>query len=259
MGNASRKLGDAPHERTGLSPREVKLVQDSWHAFCRDNREYGVVLFLSMFVKHPEYLRLFPNYRGKPMGTLKDDPVFRAHGCAIGFHLTSMVDSLNDPDIFEVLARKNGARHLKFKSVTPAHFEGMGACLLGALRAKKELMTPDAVEAWGKFLTAFVAIVKNVYDEAAAQCLETGGTMASSHVAQDEASVGAASGNASTAMATTASTTPKKKRGNRKPSARRIVGSPTRRPEDETKATSPKEDGKHKDTLPQGKKEMSRA
>ncbi|KAH9377462.1 hypothetical protein HPB48_006294 [Haemaphysalis longicornis] len=154
MGNATRKLGDAPDEHTGLSPRQVKLVQDSWHAFCRDNREYGVLLFLSMFVKHPEYLKLFPNFRGKPVGTLKDDPVFRAHGCAIGYHMTSMVDSLNEPATFEVLARRNGTEHLKRKGVKPAHFEVMGGCLVDVLRAKNEkLMTPDTVEAWGKFLT----------------------------------------------------------------------------------------------------------
>ncbi|KAK8772824.1 hypothetical protein V5799_012645, partial [Amblyomma americanum] len=153
MGNASRKAGELPDEHTGLKENEVNLIQDTWRNFCKDNREYGVLLFLSMFVKHPEYLNMFRNFRGKAVAKLKDDPAFRAHGCSIGYHLTSMVESLHDPATFEVLVRRNATEHLRRKGVKPYHFEVMGQCLVDVLQAKDEKhITPAAVEAWGKFL-----------------------------------------------------------------------------------------------------------
>ncbi|KAH7956612.1 hypothetical protein HPB52_011032 [Rhipicephalus sanguineus] len=65
MGNAPRKLGEVPDEHTGLTEAEMVLVQESWRSFCDHYRDYGVLIFLSMFAKHPEYLPMFLNFRGK--------------------------------------------------------------------------------------------------------------------------------------------------------------------------------------------------
>ncbi|XP_077534397.1 globin-like [Haemaphysalis longicornis] len=152
MGNASHKLGGVPDEHTGLTPNQVNLVQQTWSTYCSSHHEYGKKLFLSMFAKHPDYLALFPNFCDKPQTALKDDPLFRAHTCAIGYHLTSMVDSLNEPATFEILARQNAAEHVNRKGVQPVHFEAMGDCVVDVLRVSdKRHMTPDAVEAWRKF------------------------------------------------------------------------------------------------------------
>ncbi|KAH9377461.1 hypothetical protein HPB48_006295 [Haemaphysalis longicornis] len=153
MGNASRKLGDIPDEHSGMTEQQMKLLKDTWHKFCDNNREYGVLLFLSLFIKHPELLSMFRHFKGKPVSALMDDPMFRAHGCAIGYHITALVDSLGDPAKFEILARQNAREHLKRKGVKPAHFEVMGEVMVGVLKAKEERsMTPAAVEAWEKFL-----------------------------------------------------------------------------------------------------------
>lgn len=168
MGNASRKLGDIPDEQSGMTEKEMKLLKDTWHRFCDNNREYGVFLFLSLFIKHPELQPMFPHFKGKPVSALKDDPMFRAHGCAIGYHITSLVDSLGDPAKFEVLARRNATDHLKRKGVKPYHFEVLGQCMVDVLQSKDEKhMTPAAVEAWQKFLSYFVAIIKDVFEQAA--------------------------------------------------------------------------------------------
>ncbi|XP_077532370.1 globin-like [Haemaphysalis longicornis] len=154
MGNASRKLGDIPDEQSGMTEKQMKAIKDTWHRFCDNNREYGVFLFLSLFIKHPEFLPMFPHFKGKPVSALKDDPMFRAHGCAIGYHITSLVDSLGDPAKFEVLARRNATDHLKRKGVKPSHFEVLGQCMVDVLQSKDEkYMTPEAVEAWQKFLS----------------------------------------------------------------------------------------------------------
>ncbi|KAH9376545.1 hypothetical protein HPB48_001669 [Haemaphysalis longicornis] len=126
-----------------MTEKQMKAIKDTWHRFCDNNREYGVFLFLSLFIKHPEFLPMFPHFKGKPVSALKDDPMFRAHGCAIGYHITSLVDSLGDPAKFEVLARRNATDHLKRKGVKPSHFEVLGQCMVDVLQSKDEkYMTP---------------------------------------------------------------------------------------------------------------------
>ncbi|XP_075539519.1 uncharacterized protein LOC142574282 [Dermacentor variabilis] len=170
MGNASRKTGELPDKVSGMTENQKNLIRSTWRTFRNDNREYGVLMFLSLFVKHPEFLPMFHNFRSKHVATLKDDPAFRAHGCAVGYHLTSMVENLTDPATFEVLVRRNATEHLRRKGVTPHHFELMGECVLDVLQAKEErIMTPAAVEAWKKFLSYMVAIIKDVFDKAAVE------------------------------------------------------------------------------------------
>ncbi|KAK8777973.1 hypothetical protein V5799_020685, partial [Amblyomma americanum] len=130
MGNASRRSGELRDEQTGLTEREMKLIKDTWHSLCEQNR---VLLFLSLFVKHPEYPPMSENFRCKHVAQLKDDPAFRAHGCAIGYHLSSMVDSLGH-------LRGAGAPQ---RDRTPApqgpfHFGVLGQCLVDGLQAKDE-------------------------------------------------------------------------------------------------------------------------
>ncbi|XP_054923091.1 hemoglobin subunit alpha-D-like [Dermacentor andersoni] len=159
MGNAQRKTGEIPDEMTGLTENQKKLVQATWRSFTSHNREYGPLVFLSLFVKHPEYLRMFRNFRSKSVSQLKDDPIFRAHGCSIGYHVTSMVESLGDPAALEVLVRRNATEHLRRKGVKPYHFEILGQCLVDVLQAREErLMTPEAIEGWGKFLAVSLRV-----------------------------------------------------------------------------------------------------
>ncbi|KAH9378055.1 hypothetical protein HPB48_010607 [Haemaphysalis longicornis] len=154
MGNASRKAGDLPEEESGLTENQMKLIKDTWHRFCDRTPESGVLVFVWLFAQHPEFVELFPSFRSKPLRTFKDDPAFRAHGCAIGYHISSLVDSLGDPAQFEVLVRRNATEHLKRDGVQPHHFEVMGNCLVDLLHSQDEKrMTPAAIEAWQKLLS----------------------------------------------------------------------------------------------------------
>ncbi|KAK8785989.1 hypothetical protein V5799_007646 [Amblyomma americanum] len=113
MGNNHRKNGEFPDKLTGLTVHEVNLVQQTWRKFSNENPEYGVLLFLAMFLKHPENIPLFQPFRGKTVAVLEEDPTFRAHGCSIGYHITSLVESLRDPATFEILVRRNSNEHLR--------------------------------------------------------------------------------------------------------------------------------------------------
>ncbi|XP_070383525.1 uncharacterized protein [Dermacentor albipictus] len=44
----------------------------------REREDYGVILFTSLFVKHPEYHLLFKKFRANNLSALKKDPKFRS-------------------------------------------------------------------------------------------------------------------------------------------------------------------------------------
>ncbi|KAL3200183.1 hypothetical protein MRX96_043595 [Rhipicephalus microplus] len=163
MGDGARKTGELSNTVSGLTENEKNLIESTWRAFCSNNREYGLLLFLSLFVRHPEYLSMFRTFRAK-------HPPFRAHGCAIGYHLTSMVENILDPATLEVLVRRNTTAHLRRQGIRPRHFEVMGEIVIDVLQATEErLMTPAAVDAWKKFLSYMVLIIADVFDKAAAE------------------------------------------------------------------------------------------
>ncbi|KAK8769777.1 hypothetical protein V5799_020686 [Amblyomma americanum] len=131
MGAALRK--EVPDPRTGLIDRERRAIQGSWKKFMAANRDYGVIIFSAMFLAHPEYIELFRKFRGKSITQLQDDPEFRAHGCAVGYQLTSMVDSVADSVLLEALIRKNAIAHLERAGVHPFHFQVRGLGHLGPI------------------------------------------------------------------------------------------------------------------------------
>ncbi|XP_075739995.1 uncharacterized protein LOC142785399 [Rhipicephalus microplus] len=144
MGNEPRETGELPDAIPGLTENEKNLFESTWHAFCSNNRDYGVLLFLSRFVRQPEYLPMFRNFRAK-------HPVFREHRCVIGYHLTCIVVNILDPATFEVLVRRNATEHHRRQDTRLRPFE---VVVIDVLQAEEErLMTPAAVDAWEKFLS----------------------------------------------------------------------------------------------------------
>ncbi|KAL3200184.1 hypothetical protein MRX96_043596 [Rhipicephalus microplus] len=160
MGDGPREMGELPHTIPGLTENEKNLIESTWRAFCSNNCEYGVLLFLSMFVRHPEYLPMFRNFRAKHLA-------IREHRCVIGYHLMSMVENILDPATFEVLVRRNATEHLRRQGVRLRPFEVIVIDVLEA--EEKRLITPAAVDAWEKFLSYMVTIIADVFDKAASE------------------------------------------------------------------------------------------
>ncbi|KAH9368428.1 hypothetical protein HPB48_012642 [Haemaphysalis longicornis] len=138
-------------EGTRMSSRERKMVRDSWRTFCKKNPDYGVLMFLGMFTKHPEYLQLFQHFKDKDIRTLPNDPKFRAHAYAVGHQLSAIVECLEEPDVVTELIRKNATSHLKRAGVKPAHFQSLFWAALEEMTAShSSMMTPSVVAAWEK-------------------------------------------------------------------------------------------------------------
>lgn len=155
-----------PDPVTGMTERERRAVEQTWSQFVKANPEYGVVVFSALFEHHPDYLKLFPAFRGKQLQELEHDAKFRAHGCAVGYQLSSMVDSMRDPVLLDALIRKNATAHLERKGVGPFHFQSLGKVVIEVLKSEEEkTMTPVAVEGWEKLFALMLNITLKVYEE----------------------------------------------------------------------------------------------
>ncbi|KAL1476458.1 hypothetical protein MTO96_036479 [Rhipicephalus appendiculatus] len=121
MGSAFRK--EVPDPRTHLTERERSVVTHTWKRFQGAHKDYGELIFLTMFSRHPDYLQLFRHFKDKSIDELPADAQFRAHACAVAYQLSSMVDSVHDSVLLEALIRKNAMSHLERPGVHPFHFQ----------------------------------------------------------------------------------------------------------------------------------------
>ncbi|KAH9372632.1 hypothetical protein HPB48_016324 [Haemaphysalis longicornis] len=136
---------------TGLTASDTKLVRDTWRSLCGLHTDYGVLVFQTLFSRHPEFLPMFSRFRDNDVGSLPDDVHFRAHAYAVGNQLTSMVDCADDARLLDALIQKNAKAHTGRPGVAPRHFHDLGSCVIAVLALKFEkMMTPQAVAAWEK-------------------------------------------------------------------------------------------------------------
>ncbi|KAH7965372.1 hypothetical protein HPB49_006580 [Dermacentor silvarum] len=163
MGHAFTKETINPH--TGMTPTDIRLIKQTWRNLCDHNRNYGVLILQAFFHKQPDTMHLFRNFRGKPVQSLPEDMLFRAHACAFGYQLTSMVDNSDDVDLLEALIRRNAEGHRKHLGVMPMHFRIMGKAVVDVLQTKNDkLMTHDAVLAWEKLFTFIATVTATVFE-----------------------------------------------------------------------------------------------
>ncbi|XP_075539965.1 globin-like [Dermacentor variabilis] len=164
MGGAFRK--EIPDPRTGLTERERAAILQTWKHFQTAHKDYGELIFLAMFTRHPDYIELFRHFRGKSLAQLPGEAQFRAHACAVGYQLSSMVDSVNDSVLLEALIRKNAISHLERQGVHPFHFQSLGTAAIEAMKERDERgMNFIAIGAWEKFFAFLLAVTVKVFEE----------------------------------------------------------------------------------------------
>ncbi|KAM7306525.1 uncharacterized protein ISCGN_010228 [Ixodes scapularis] len=138
---------------TGLSAQDKKNVRDTWNVFCKKHPHYGKLLFVAMFTRHPEFLQLFPHFRGRSLDALGDDPTFNAHSCAVGYQISAMVSTLENPGILTEMVRKNAVAHTVREGVQPPHFEALFGVAVQLLQKKLGMrMSSAAVQSWEKLI-----------------------------------------------------------------------------------------------------------
>ncbi|XP_064487951.1 uncharacterized protein LOC135400146 [Ornithodoros turicata] len=169
MGNAVYAMSgsyDVPSPPTGLTIREQYSIAETWSAFRRDLPTGSMSAFIVLFSRYPEYKMLFPALRHVPFGELSQDPRLMAHGMAVFYFLSAMVDSLENPDTLVELIRKNSLNHVR-RAVTPHHFDQMAVVIVQVLQDKlRARMTATATTAWQKLFKFHNDTLRAVYARA---------------------------------------------------------------------------------------------
>ncbi|KAL5015955.1 hypothetical protein ScPMuIL_005544 [Solemya velum] len=115
----------------------------------------GILLFRD----HPYTQDFFEQLKGQSLDTLATSSKMRAHATTVMYSLTSLVDSLDDPECLVGLARKISANHLR-NGVQMKEFDVLGGVLVEFLREKLgSAFTEFHKEAWITLYTTFCSVV----------------------------------------------------------------------------------------------------
>ncbi|XP_046370897.1 cytoglobin-2-like isoform X1 [Haliotis rufescens] len=150
-------LVDRPQAQlsTYLTPKQIKLVQDSWDEIKDDLPTLGVTIFLKFFETEPDMKSLFPKIvRMNEANQLEwdmDREMLQKHAVTVMEGLGAAVESLEDSDFLNSVLISIGQTHVK-RSVKPQMLKvRLWPSLnhgLGVVLADK--YTKEVSEAWRK-------------------------------------------------------------------------------------------------------------
>lgn len=159
LGYGPQGRTDDPNPVTGFTSREIWLIQTGWDAGKKDMISRGVQVLHAYIVKYPEDQEMF-SFKGVPIKELPQNKKFQAHAALIMYTLTSIVDSLANPDLLVSVLEKIGKNHLKL-AIPAQSFWNLKDVLLAGVRANPAA-TQEGIKAWDKILTlAFHIMAKN--------------------------------------------------------------------------------------------------
>ena len=116
---------------------QVEVLEQSFKAILPKEEAFAAAFYDRLFAAHPEVKRLFS---GVDMGGQSEKLVGA---------LAVVVENLRRPEVLEPVLRKLGKQHAGY-GVKPAHYDAVGAALLGTLAAfLGSRWTSEVKTAWG--------------------------------------------------------------------------------------------------------------
>ncbi|XP_065299346.1 globin-like [Dermacentor albipictus] len=166
MGNSASADTSARDSVTNLSSHEKQAIRDTWLAFKKQLRTGSVTIFVVLFMRHPEYQKLFTAFADDPASELPKNPRMLAHALTFAYAITAIVDSLEEPETTKEIVRKVAIAHAHRASDMKTAFERMGSTVVDTLVEKLgSSMTPTAVAAWKQLFTFIVATSEKTFEE----------------------------------------------------------------------------------------------
>lgn len=163
MGNVLSGSSWTPCPVTGLAPAEKHSIRLTWALFKRNLREDGPAIFLVLFLRYPEYQKLFTPFANDDANALRVNPRLTAHALAVAYTLTSIIDNLDQPQTAVELVRKVANTHYGH-SVKVYHFEHFSIVLIDVLMDKLgSHMTATATDSWTKLMSFLAKCVSSMY------------------------------------------------------------------------------------------------
>ncbi|KAK0085934.1 hypothetical protein PV325_004228 [Microctonus aethiopoides] len=148
---------------TGLTGREIKLVQSTWAIIKKDPVASGIAIMSCFFERYPEYQAFFPAFKDVPREELSGNKRFQAHAASVIGALNSIIDALTDVGLLEATLVTLGERHGK-RGQTSQQFLHLKEVVLDILRQSLGTkFTSEAEDAWTKTIdTAYSHVFKGL-------------------------------------------------------------------------------------------------
>ncbi|XP_049869220.1 globin isoform X2 [Pectinophora gossypiella] len=139
---------DVVNPVSGLSRREVHLVQKSWAPVTTNLIPNGIELLKRFFRAYPETKNFFKMIRNTPEEEFANNAQFKAHVVNLMTSLTSAVDNLNNPEVVAAMMHKIGESHGKRK-IQEKHYIALKGVIVNMFI---ELLKMDSatLSAWDK-------------------------------------------------------------------------------------------------------------
>ncbi|XP_037526606.1 extracellular globin-E1-like [Rhipicephalus sanguineus] len=166
MGNSSSVDGNVRDSVTSLTGHDKQVIRDTWLGFKKQLRTGSVTIFVVLFMRHPQYQKLFTIFADEPIGDLPKNPRMLAHALTFAYAITAIVDSLEEPETTKEIVRKVAIAHANRGPDMKTAFEHMGTAVVDTLTEKLgTAMTPTAIAAWKQLFTFIVALSEKTFEE----------------------------------------------------------------------------------------------
>lgn len=144
---------------SGLTRREINLVQKSWAPVNADKVNTGAELLRRFFVAFPESKEFFRMIKNIPEDQYLTNPQFKAHVINLMTSLNLAVENLNQPEVVAAMMSKLGESHRRRK-IQEKNFQQLKEVIV---KMFIEVLKLDDVTlgAWGKTVEFWY---KNIFE-----------------------------------------------------------------------------------------------
>lgn len=150
---------DVVDEKTGLTARQKRVIEETWTLVEKDIRNNGIDFFLAFFKRHPTYQSYFHSFADVPFDQLKNNKKLQAHGFSVMYAISSMVKNLDDIDCLAEILTKTGINH-RSRTITIEHFENLAVVFVDFLSDKLgATLTEFGKTAWTKALGVINSVI----------------------------------------------------------------------------------------------------
>ncbi|KAH9413073.1 globin 1 [Dermatophagoides pteronyssinus] len=134
-----------------LTEKDKEIIQKTWALVRVDSIQAGIELFRRFFEANPDYVKVFPFDDLEDLEEILKSSSLKMHAGRVMTALSSIVDNINDPIIFQENLQKIISSHVERK-IELKQFENLKMALVRLLIDKlgDDIMNDEAKEAWSK-------------------------------------------------------------------------------------------------------------
>ncbi|XP_035432528.2 cytoglobin isoform X3 [Spodoptera frugiperda] len=133
---------------SGLTRREVNLIQKSWAPVNADKAANGAELLRRFFTAYPAAKEFFKMIKGMPEEQYLENPQFKAHVINLMTALNLAVENLNQPEVVAAMMNKLGESHGRRK-IKEQNFQDLKQVIVKMFIEVLKL-DDTTLGAWGK-------------------------------------------------------------------------------------------------------------